>query len=205
MVATLLIFPTSSKLSKTTHLFIIIDHINPSAAFDNSYRGLAELRTWPDVSNAGRQAGTVAARLPSGKTSMFFPSCCLLQTICRGMAEREESRWSLCRDTDEEVWVFICLVDGSGNPLSTVQVNHLLQTLAFCTLQALGKHLFISCIFHISNLRMNMLAVALTTFLQQCNKALLGEPFSITISYGSASLLPVVDVNGVLLVAAAPL
>lgn len=51
----LLIFAISSKLSKLTHLFIIIDHLNPSAASDNSYRGLAELRTWPDVSKAGRQ------------------------------------------------------------------------------------------------------------------------------------------------------
>lgn len=52
---------------------------------------------------------------------------------------------------------------------------------------------------------MHTQAVVLTTFLQQCNKALHGEPFSMTVSYGSASLLPVVDVNGVLLVAAAPL
>ena len=39
--------------------------------------------------------------------------------------------------------------------------------------------------------------------LQQCNKASHGEPFTITFSYASA--LPAVDVNGVLLVAAAPL
>lgn len=49
-----------------------------------------------------------------------------------------------------------------------------------------------------------MLAVVPTTCLRQCNKALDGEPFSLTISNGSVSLLPVVDVNGVLLVAAAP-
>lgn len=39
-----------------------------------------------------------------------------------------------------------------------------------------------------------MLAVVSTTCLQQCNKALNGEP--LTISNGSVSLLPVVDVNG---------
>lgn len=50
-----------------------------------------------------------------------------------------------------------------------------------------------------------MLAVVSTTCLQQCNKALNGEPFSFTISNDSVSLLRVVDVNRVLLVAAAPL
>lgn len=50
---------------------------------------------------------------------------------------------------------------------------------------------------------MQTLAAVINHILQQCSKALRGEPFSITIPSGS--LLPVVDVNGVLLVAAAPL
>lgn len=85
-------------------------------------------------------------------------------------------------------------------------VNHRLRTLAFCTLQASKENICsLAAFFTFQNLRMHMPAVVLTAFLQQCNKALHGEPFSITISYGSAFLLPVVDVNGVLLVAAAPL
>lgn len=58
MIATLLsaaYLSISSKLSRITHLFIIIDHWNPSAAFDNSYCRLAELRTWPGVFETVRQ------------------------------------------------------------------------------------------------------------------------------------------------------
>lgn len=59
---------------------------------------------------------------------------------------------------------FICLVDGSGKRL----VYKLIIDsgfLYFAGRQRLQeKHLFVSSIFHISSLRMRMLAVVLTTF-----------------------------------------
>ena len=67
------------------------------------------------------------------------------------------------------------------------------------------KQLFISCMFFFAPFRPQVAhaGCCVNHILQQCNKASHGEPFSITFSYGSA--LPAVDVNGVLLVAAAPL
>lgn len=94
---------------------------------------------------------------------MFFPKPLFMadSMLRHGRAGRvSKSRRSFNRDTEEEVWVYICLVNSSGKPPSTVGVNHRLWT--FCTLQAskvLGEYLFISCIFHILNLRMHKLAV----------------------------------------------
>lgn len=51
----LLILAISSKLYWITHLFIIINHLNPSAAYDKSYCGLTKPWTWPNVSDSGRQ------------------------------------------------------------------------------------------------------------------------------------------------------
>lgn len=130
----LLISPISSKLTRITHLFITIDHLNPSAAFDNSYRGLVfeNLTRRVQDRQTGRQAGTVGAQLPVGMRAMFFPSSCFMglcadNVLRHGRAGKVgKLRWSLGRDMKGEVCVcvYICLVNGSGKPLSTVQVNH---------------------------------------------------------------------------------
>lgn len=68
--------------------------------------------------------------------------------------------------------------------------------------KASGKQLFISCVLYFEPQNGGS---CITRILQLCNKALHGEPSSLSIYYRSASLLPAVDVNGVLLAAAAPL
>lgn len=143
----LIIFPISSRLSRITHLFIIINHLNPSAGFDNYHR-LAELRTWPDMSNTGSQALYELTCLLGREPCfvLFFSQAvvyCRHYTLMLSRAGRvSKSRWSFGRDTEEEVWVYISPVDGISKPQSTVQVNHWRWTLSFCTLQAskdLGK------------------------------------------------------------------
>lgn len=133
----LIIFPISSRLPRFTHSFVIINHLNPSAAFDN-YRRLAENLT---LHVEHRKTGNVRAHLPFRKTTMFcffFPPqaavYCRHYMLMLHRAGRVKSRWNSERDTEEEVWVYICPVDGKSKSLSTVQVNHWYWS--FCTLQA---------------------------------------------------------------------
>lgn len=105
----LLIFAISSKLSNITHLFIIINHWNPSAAFDNSYRRLAKLRTWPGVFKAGRQV--LELTLPLWKDPCFLKAVYCRQPLRNGRAASvSKLRWSFCRDMEEEVeFIFKCI------------------------------------------------------------------------------------------------
>lgn len=76
----------------------------------------------------GRQAGRYCrSSLAFREEIHVFPKLLFIaDTMLRhGRVGRvSKSRWSFGRDTEEEVWVYTCLVDGSGKPLSTVHVNH---------------------------------------------------------------------------------
>lgn len=98
-----LIFTISSQLSKITHLFIIIDHWDPSAALDNSYRRLAELRTWPGLFRDSRVP--LALTCLYGRNPCFSPGLFIADSMLRhGSAGRVSRwRWSFGGDTEEEV------------------------------------------------------------------------------------------------------